>query len=90
MSQKHGLFYLRKEFACGFDIKFAVPAFVCILSIDRYFTPSTIEQMLGRANRAQGKQEGTVFLNFENTNKRLQTFAWYKKLCHIDDNEFAP
>ena len=53
---------MKEEFARGFDIKFASDAFVCIFNEMCKFKASLIRQMVGRANRSQGIQNGRVFV----------------------------
>ena len=49
-----GVYVFKSEFARGFDMKFSKDAFVVVLSIENKIRASVIEQMVGRANRAQG------------------------------------
>ena len=53
---------MRELFARGFDIKFASDAFVVIFNEASKFKASMIKQMVGRANRSQGVQNGRVFV----------------------------
>ena len=57
-----GFWGLQEKFARGFDLKFAMNAFVLIFSNNCYYYASTIRQMVGRANRAQGVAHGRVFI----------------------------
>ena len=57
-----GVLIMKQEFARGFDIRFAVAAYVVIFNERSYFKASTLEQMVGRANRTQGVQTGRVFV----------------------------
>ena len=59
---KNGLYVLQEKFARGFDLKFAMNAYVLVFSNDCYYYASTIRQMVGRANRAQGVAHGRVFI----------------------------
>ena len=63
---KNGLYVLQEKFARGFDLKFAMNAFVLVFSNNCYYYASTIRQMVGRANRAQGTAYGRVFILSEN------------------------
>ena len=51
-----GVLIMKEEFARGFDIRFAREAYVVIFNERSYFKASTLEQMVGRANRTQGVQ----------------------------------
>ena len=57
-----GVLIMKEEFARGFDIRFAREAYVVIFNERSYFKASTLEQMVGRANRTQGVQQGRVFV----------------------------
>ena len=59
---KNGLYILQEKFARGFDLKFAMNAYVLVFSNNCYYYASTIRQMVGRANRAQGVAHGRVFI----------------------------
>ena len=61
-TNNRGVIIMREEFARGFDIKFASDAFVCIFNEKHKFKASMIKQMVGRANRSQGIQNGRVFV----------------------------
>ena len=61
-------------------MKFAKPAFVVIYSEKLHFPSGDIEQMIGRANRTQGTQEGRVFTYMDNSMAKMRTLAWYASL----------
>ena len=63
---KNGLYILQEKFARGFDLKFAMNAYVLVFSNNSYYFASTIRQMVGRANRAQGVAHGRVFILSQN------------------------
>ena len=59
---KNGVYILKENFARGFDLKFAVNAHVIVYAGDCIYSASTIRQMVGRANRAQGIAHGRVYV----------------------------
>ena len=59
---KDGVFLLSRRFARGFDLKFATDAFVVVLSLQNNIRASEIEQMIGRASRCNGVQQGCVHI----------------------------
>ena len=65
ISKDQGVFFLSERLARGFDLKFAVSAFVVVYAAKFYYMSSTITQMIGRANRSQEVQSGRVFCTFE-------------------------
>ena len=64
---QNGLYILQEKFARGFDLKFAMNAHVVIYADKCLFSASTVRQMVGRANRAQGIAHGRVFILAANT-----------------------
>ena len=63
---QNGVYVLKDNFARGFDLKFAINAYVYIYAGECVYSASTIRQMVGRANRAQGAAHGRVFLHVKN------------------------
>ena len=63
---QNGIYVLRDNFARGFDLKFAVNAFVYVYAAECVYSASTIRQMVGRANRAQGVAHGKVYVLVKN------------------------
>ena len=55
-----GVFLLRRRYARGFDLKFAQDAIVVVLALENDVRASEIEQMIGRASRSNGVQQGYV------------------------------
>lgn len=70
-------------------MKFAKPAFVAIYSEKLHFPSGDIEQMVGRANRTQGTQEGRVFTYMENPLTKMRTLAWYKSMEALNEDAFG-
>ena len=58
----NGVYILKDTFARGFDLKFAVNAHVIVYAAECIYSASTIKQMVGRANRAQGIAHGRVYV----------------------------
>ena len=70
---------MKEEFARGFDIKFASDAFVCIFNERCKFKASLIRQMVGRANRTQGIQNGRVFVTSNVAYKKEVGMEYFTK-----------
>ena len=70
------MFVLDFGFSHGFDFKLAANATVYILSLDCEYRASTIRQMVGRGNRAQGAAYGRVFVTAKNAIRPETTISY--------------
>ena len=85
---KDGVFLLSRRFARGFDLKFATDAFVVVLSLQNDVPASEIEQMIGRASRCNGVQEGCVYIVSTSTcSDNTATIDWIKSKDRMRDKD---
>ena len=87
ISKHSGVFFLSERLARGFDLKFAVSAFVVVYAAEFAYMSGTIEQMIGRANRNQDVQAGRVFCTFSSLVDEYADWDFYiaQERLNLDD-----
>ena len=91
VNTEKGVFLLDRRFARGFDLKFATDAFVVVLALKNDVRASEIEQMIGRASRCNGVQQGCVHVVSDmKVGGGTATIDWIKSKDSMRDQDQGP